>query len=46
MEKGKLYLIPNVVADNTHSAVIPVHVQDALSGIHHFLVKIRRPDDI
>src|SRR5688572_2817307 len=39
MEKGKLYLIPNVIGDNTHSAVIAPHITNALPGIHHFLVE-------
>ncbi|HEX6223866.1 MAG TPA: SAM-dependent methyltransferase [Chryseolinea sp.] len=39
MEKGKLYLIPNVIADNTQSAVIASHIRDALAGIRHFLVE-------
>ena len=39
MEKGKLYLIPNVIADNTHASVIAPHISNALRGIHHFLVE-------
>ena len=39
MEKGKLYLIPNVIADNTQSAVIAPHIRDALAGIRHFLAE-------
>ena len=39
MEKGKLYLIPNVIGDNTHLAVIAPHITNALTGIHHFLVE-------
>ena len=39
MEKGKLYLIPNVIADNTHASVIASHISNALHGIHHFLVE-------
>lgn len=39
MEKGKLYLIPNVIGDNTHSTVIASHITNALTGIHHFLVE-------
>jgi 16S rRNA (cytidine1402-2'-O)-methyltransferase len=39
MEKGKLYLIPNVIADNTHASVIASHINNALHGIHHFLVE-------
>jgi 16S rRNA (cytidine1402-2'-O)-methyltransferase len=39
MNKGKLYLIPNVIADNTASVVIPRQVIDALPSIQHFLVE-------
>jgi 16S rRNA (cytidine1402-2'-O)-methyltransferase len=39
MEKGKLYLIPNIIGDNTHAAVIAPHITNALTGIHHFLVE-------
>jgi 16S rRNA (cytidine1402-2'-O)-methyltransferase len=39
MEKGKLYLIPNVIADHTHALVISSHINNALQGIHHFLVE-------
>jgi len=39
MEKGKLYLIPNVIADDTHALVIASHISNALHGIHHFLVE-------
>jgi 16S rRNA (cytidine1402-2'-O)-methyltransferase len=39
MEKGKLYLIPNVIADHTHASVIASHIRNALQGIHHFLVE-------
>ena len=42
MEKGKLYMIPNVIADNTHESVIASHIRDALQGIHHFLVEDAR----
>ena len=42
MEKGKLYLIPNVIADNTHASVITSHISNALQGIHHFLVEDMR----
>lgn len=37
MNKGKLYLIPNVIADNTN--VIPSHVTNVLPGIRHFLAE-------
>jgi 16S rRNA (cytidine1402-2'-O)-methyltransferase len=39
MNKGKLYLIPNVIADNTHNDVIPARVRNLLPGIQHFLVE-------
>lgn len=39
MNKGKLYLIPNVVSDNTHEIVITRHIKDALPDIRHFLVE-------
>jgi 16S rRNA (cytidine1402-2'-O)-methyltransferase len=39
MNKGKLYLIPAIIADDTHSDVIPPQIYKALSGIHHFLVE-------
>lgn len=39
MNKGKLYLIPNVIADDTSSAVIPPYVLDVLPSIQHFLVE-------
>lgn len=37
--KGKLFLIPNIIADDTHSAVIPKHVTDILPSIQHFVVE-------
>ncbi len=41
MEKssGKLFLIPNVIASDTQSLVIPDHIRSALPGIRHFLVE-------
>ncbi|HZI25670.1 MAG TPA: SAM-dependent methyltransferase [Chryseolinea sp.] len=39
MNKGKLYLIPNVIADNTFAEVLPPHIYIALNGIHNFLVE-------
>jgi 16S rRNA (cytidine1402-2'-O)-methyltransferase len=39
MNKGKLYLIPNVIADNTHNDVIPAQVRHLLPDIQHFLVE-------
>jgi 16S rRNA (cytidine1402-2'-O)-methyltransferase len=39
MNKGKLYLIPNTIADNTQNEVIASHVCSSLKLIHHFLVE-------
>ena len=39
MNKGKLYLIPNVIADDTSSSVIPQQVINVLPSIQHFLVE-------
>lgn len=39
MNKGKLFLIPNVIADETSSVVIPQQVIDVLPLIQHFLVE-------
>ena len=39
MSNGKVYLIPNVIADDTQEQVIPLHVRTALSGIKHFLAE-------
>ncbi|MGC3948309.1 MAG: SAM-dependent methyltransferase [Chryseolinea sp.] len=39
MSNGKVYLIPNVIADGTQEQVIPLHVRTALSGIKHFLAE-------
>ncbi|MEY4930612.1 MAG: hypothetical protein RI909_1336 [Bacteroidota bacterium] len=39
MNKGKLYLIPNIIADETQSSVIPAHVRDALPSIQYFLAE-------
>jgi len=37
--KGKLFLIPNVIAEGTHEMVIPASVRNALPDIHHFLAE-------
>ena len=37
--QGKLYLIPNVVAEGTQLDVIPPHVLKALKGIRYFLAE-------
>lgn len=37
--QGKLYLIPNVVADDTQDVVIPRQVRDVLPGIQYFLAE-------
>jgi 16S rRNA (cytidine1402-2'-O)-methyltransferase len=39
MNNGKLYLIPNVIADDTHHIVIPPQVYSVLPTIRHFLVE-------
>jgi 16S rRNA (cytidine1402-2'-O)-methyltransferase len=39
MTKGKLYLIPTVIADETQHAVIPAHVRNVLPSIQHFLAE-------
>jgi len=39
MIKGKLFLIPNTIAENTQSSVIPSHTRDVLPSIEHFLVE-------
>lgn len=37
--KGKLFLIPNVIAENTEHAVLPSAVRSVLPDIHHFLAE-------
>ena len=39
MSKGKLYLIPAVIAEETQHAVIPLHIREALPSIQHFLAE-------
>lgn len=39
MTKGKLFLIPTVIADDTQAQVIPGHVRDALKDLRYFLVE-------
>ena len=39
MSNGKLYLIPNIIADNTQDAVITAQIRSALPGINHFLAE-------
>lgn len=39
MTKGKLFLIPTIIAEETQHAVIPVSVIEALKQIDHFLVE-------
>jgi hypothetical protein len=39
MPLGKLYLIPNIIADNTQDAVITAQVKSVLPGITHFLAE-------
>jgi 16S rRNA (cytidine1402-2'-O)-methyltransferase len=36
---GKLYLIPTIISDETHHAVIPQQVKDVLPEIKHFLAE-------
>jgi 16S rRNA (cytidine1402-2'-O)-methyltransferase len=38
-QKGKLFLIPTVVAEGTHEMVIPVSVRNVLPTIGHFLAE-------
>jgi 16S rRNA (cytidine1402-2'-O)-methyltransferase len=37
--KGKLFLIPNVIAENTQDEVLPSHVLNSIRQIQHFLVE-------
>lgn len=37
--KGKLFLIPAVIAENTHDAVVAPHIRKNLTDIHHFLAE-------
>jgi 16S rRNA (cytidine1402-2'-O)-methyltransferase len=39
MNTGKLYLIPNIIADGTQDDVIPPHVRKTLEGIQYFLAE-------
>jgi 16S rRNA (cytidine1402-2'-O)-methyltransferase len=39
MDNGKLYLIPNIIADNTQRMVIAAHVRDILPSVTHFLAE-------
>jgi 16S rRNA (cytidine1402-2'-O)-methyltransferase len=39
MTKGKLYLIPNLIADDTQSLVIPSQIRSVLPSIEHFLAE-------
>lgn len=39
MNKGKLFLVPNVIADHTQAAVIPNHIKETLPHIRHFLAE-------
>src|SRR6185437_11861896 len=36
---NKLYLIPNVLAPDTHTQVLPAQVKEALSRINYFLAE-------
>src|SRR5688572_8958185 len=37
--KGKLILIPNVIADDTHESVIPGQIRQALQTLNYFVVE-------
>lgn len=37
--KGKLYLIPTIIAEDTQAGVIPLQVRNVLPGIQHFLAE-------
>lgn len=39
MTPGKLYLIPNIIAENTQDSVIPLQVKDTLQRLRNFLVE-------
>lgn len=39
MAKGKLFLIPTIIAEGTQQGVIPASVIEALKGISHFLAE-------
>lgn len=39
MASGKLYLIPNIIADSTQDAVITAQIRSALPGITYFLAE-------
>jgi 16S rRNA (cytidine1402-2'-O)-methyltransferase len=39
MTRGKLFLIPNVIAENTQATVIPAHIRLALPDIRYFLAE-------
>lgn len=39
MTKGKLFLIPTIIAESTQQVVIPTSVTDALKHINHFLAE-------
>lgn len=38
-KSGKVFLIPNVIAEHSQATVIPQHVLNALPGIRYFLVE-------
>jgi 16S rRNA (cytidine1402-2'-O)-methyltransferase len=42
INKGKLFLIPNIVADNTQNQVINDQIKNALKDIRHFLAEDAR----
>ena len=40
--KGKLFLIPNVIAENTQASVIPPQILNSIQGLRYFLVEDAR----
>jgi 16S rRNA (cytidine1402-2'-O)-methyltransferase len=39
MDAGRLYLVPNIIADGTHDKVIPPYTLEVLGTIRHFLAE-------
>jgi 16S rRNA (cytidine1402-2'-O)-methyltransferase len=39
MEKGKIYLIPNLLGDSNHEDTIPQHIPSLVFGIKYFIVE-------
>lgn len=38
-KKGKLYLIPSVISEDTQAAVIPLHITESIKGLRIFLAE-------